>query len=68
MFTAIGRAVKGAAGNVRTTNVVRLTATDKGTRVDLEADLAMGGVMGSARTEGRGQAGRSCDQAVLGLP
>lgn len=46
-FTVIGRAVKGAAGNLRTTNTVRLTAVDEGTRVDLESDLAMGGVMGS---------------------
>src|ERR1700744_1737508 len=46
-FTVIGRAVKGAAGNLRTTNTVCLTAVDDGTRVDLESDLAMGGGMGS---------------------
>jgi uncharacterized protein len=46
-FTAVGRAVKGAMGNVRTTNTVRLADVDEGTRVDLEADLAMGGVLGS---------------------
>jgi carbon monoxide dehydrogenase subunit G len=42
-FTAVGRAVKGAAGNVRTTNTVRLADVDEGTRVSLESDLAMGG-------------------------
>jgi carbon monoxide dehydrogenase subunit G len=46
-FTAIGRAVKGAAGNLRSANTVTLQATDAGTRVNLEADLAMGGVLGS---------------------
>jgi carbon monoxide dehydrogenase subunit G len=46
-FTAIGRAVKGAAGNIRTTNTVRLTDVEEGTRVVLESDLAMGGVLGS---------------------
>jgi carbon monoxide dehydrogenase subunit G len=46
-FTAVGRAVKGAMGNVRTTNTVRLADVDDGTRVDLEADLAMGGVLGT---------------------
>jgi carbon monoxide dehydrogenase subunit G len=46
-FQAIGRAVKGAAGNVRSTNTVRLAEVPEGTRVDLEADLAMGGVLGS---------------------
>ena len=46
-FTAIGRAVRGAAGNVRTTNTVRLAEVDEGTRVELESELAMGGVLGS---------------------
>jgi carbon monoxide dehydrogenase subunit G len=46
-FTAVGRAVKGAAGNIRTTNTVRLAAVGEGTRVELEADVAMGGVLGS---------------------
>jgi carbon monoxide dehydrogenase subunit G len=46
-FTAIGRAVKGAAGNLRSANTVTLQQTDGGTRVNLEADLAMGGVLGS---------------------
>jgi carbon monoxide dehydrogenase subunit G len=46
-FTAVGRAVKGAAGNVRTTNTVRLSDVEEGTRVSLESELAMGGVLGS---------------------
>jgi carbon monoxide dehydrogenase subunit G len=46
-FTTIGRAVKGAVGNVRATNTVRLSDVAEGTRVDVEADLAMGGVLGS---------------------
>jgi carbon monoxide dehydrogenase subunit G len=46
-FTAVGRAVRGAAGNIRTTNTVRLAAVENGTRVDLESELALGGVMGS---------------------
>jgi carbon monoxide dehydrogenase subunit G len=46
-FTAVGRAVKGAAGNVRTTNTVRLSDVEEGTRVNLESELAMGGVLGS---------------------
>jgi uncharacterized protein len=46
-FTAVGRAVKGAAGNVRTVNTVTLQPVDEGTQVNLEADLAMGGVLGS---------------------
>jgi carbon monoxide dehydrogenase subunit G len=46
-FTAVGRAVKGAVGNVRSTNIVRLADVAEGTRVDVEADLAIGGVLGS---------------------
>jgi uncharacterized protein len=46
-FTAIGKVVKGAAGNVRTTSSVLLEAVEEGTRVALESDLAMGGVLGS---------------------
>jgi carbon monoxide dehydrogenase subunit G len=46
-FTTVGRAVKGAVGNVRATNTVRLSDVAEGTQVDVEADLAMGGVLGS---------------------
>jgi carbon monoxide dehydrogenase subunit G len=47
-FTAVGRSVRGAAGNVRATHVVRLENQDEGsTRVSLEGDLALGGMLGS---------------------
>lgn len=47
-FGATGRSVRGAAGNVRATNIVRLE--DEGadaTRVVLEADVALGGMLGA---------------------
>jgi hypothetical protein len=47
-FTAVGRAVRGAAGNVRTVNTVTLSDHDGGgTRVNLASEMAMGGVLGS---------------------
>jgi carbon monoxide dehydrogenase subunit G len=46
-FTAVGRSVRGAAGHVRATNVVRLDPIDGGTRVQLEGDVALGGMLGS---------------------
>jgi uncharacterized protein len=47
-FTAVGRSVRGAAGNVRATHIVRLQDEDEGsTRVLLEGDLALGGMLGS---------------------
>jgi carbon monoxide dehydrogenase subunit G len=46
-FTAIGRSVRGAAGNVRSTNTVQLEAADGGTRVLLDGDVALGGMLGS---------------------
>lgn len=47
-FSATGRSVKGAAGNVRVTNAVRLEDDGDGsTRVLLEADVAMGGMLGA---------------------
>lgn len=46
-FSATGRSVRGAAGNVRVTNVVRLEDDGVGaTRVVLEADVALGGMLG----------------------
>jgi hypothetical protein len=75
-FTAIGRAVKGAAGNIRTTNTVRLTDVEEGTRVVLESDLAMGGVLGSvgqkvvARQAGQvtRQFAEALERAIKGEP
>lgn len=46
-FVAIGRAVRGAAGNVRSTNTVRLAPHESGTTVSVEADVALGGMLGS---------------------
>jgi carbon monoxide dehydrogenase subunit G len=47
-FTAIGRSVRGAAGNVRSTNTVHLEDAEPGsTRVRLEGDVALGGMLGS---------------------
>jgi carbon monoxide dehydrogenase subunit G len=47
-FTAVGRSVRGAAGNVRANHVVRLEDQDGGsTRVLLEGDIALGGMLGS---------------------
>ncbi|HEY2440094.1 MAG TPA: SRPBCC domain-containing protein [Solirubrobacteraceae bacterium] len=47
-FTAIGRSVRGAAGNIRTANEVRLEELPDGaTRVVLDADVALGGMIGS---------------------
>ncbi|MCW2954004.1 MAG: carbon monoxide dehydrogenase subunit, partial [Conexibacter sp.] len=75
-FTAIGRAVRGAAGNVRTTNTVRLAEVAEGTRVELESELAMGGVLGSvgqkviARQAGQvtQQFSDSLERAIKGEP
>lgn len=47
-FTGIGRSVRGAAGNVRSTNRVELEEAENGsTRVLLESDVALGGMLGS---------------------
>jgi hypothetical protein len=47
-FTAVGRSVKGAAGNIRATHVVRLQESGEGsTKVRLEGDVALGGMLGS---------------------
>jgi carbon monoxide dehydrogenase subunit G len=47
-FTAVGRSVRGAAGNVRATHTVVLEdVDDSSTRVRLEGDLALGGMIGS---------------------
>lgn len=47
-FSATGRAIHGAAGNVRVVNSVRLEdEVGGGTRVLLDADVAMGGMLGA---------------------
>ena len=51
-FSATGRTIRGAAGNVRVTNTVRLEDEGEGaTRVELEADVAMGGMLGAVGTK-----------------
>jgi uncharacterized protein len=47
-FSAVGRAVRGAAGSVRSTNRVELDSVgERETRVTVDADIAMGGMLGS---------------------
>jgi uncharacterized protein len=47
-FTAVGRSVRGAAGNIRSNHVLRLSDEGEGsTRVFLEGDVALGGMLGS---------------------
>lgn len=47
-FAATGRTIRGAAGDVRVTNAVRLEdEPGGGTRIELAADVAMGGMLGS---------------------
>jgi hypothetical protein len=46
-FTAIGKAVKGAAGHLRSVNTVTLAPEGEGTKVHLESDVALGGMLGS---------------------
>lgn len=47
-FTAVGRSVRGASGNLRAVNAVSLEDTgDGGTRVMIDADVALGGVLGA---------------------
>jgi carbon monoxide dehydrogenase subunit G len=47
-FTAVGKTVRGASGNIRATNAVVLEQLDGvGTRVRVDADVALAGVLGS---------------------
>lgn len=46
-FRAAGRSVRGAAGNLRTENTVRLRGTPDGTSVLVEGDLVLAGALGS---------------------
>jgi carbon monoxide dehydrogenase subunit G len=45
--TSIGRSVRGAIGELRSTNRVELTPEGEGTRIDLTADVGVGGMLGS---------------------
>jgi len=46
-FRAVGRSVRGAAGNLRTTNVVRLAGSNGSTTVAVDGDVALAGALGS---------------------
>jgi uncharacterized protein len=46
-FTAVGKSVRGAAGNVRAEVVVGLRPGATGTVVDVEGDVALAGALGS---------------------
>lgn len=46
-FRATGRSVRGAVGNLRTENTVRLQSTDGGTSVLVDGDLVLAGALGS---------------------
>ncbi|MGI9116502.1 MAG: CoxG family protein [Gaiellales bacterium] len=46
-FTAVGQTVRGASGNLRAANVVRLEDDGAATRVVIEAELALGGMLGA---------------------
>lgn len=48
-FTAVGRSVRGASGNLRAENTVTLEDGDEpgSTRVLIDADVALGGVLGA---------------------
>ena len=46
-FTATGKAIKGAAGNFRTKNSVSLESIDKNTKIIVEGEAALAGVLGT---------------------
>jgi uncharacterized protein len=46
-FRATGKSVRGAIGNLRTENTVRLRSTDEGTSVLVDGDLVLAGALGS---------------------
>lgn len=46
-FKATGKAVRGAIGNFRAESVVGLSSTEVGTRVNVDSEAALAGVLGS---------------------
>jgi carbon monoxide dehydrogenase subunit G len=46
-FQAVGRSVRGAVGNVRTSNAVRLQPSEGSTTVVVEGDVVLAGALGS---------------------
>ncbi len=51
-FRAAGQSVRGAIGNLRTDNTVRLRGTAEGTSVLVEGDLVLAGALGSVGQKG----------------
>lgn len=60
-FRAAGRSVRGAIGNLRTENTVRLRDTADGTSVLVEGDLVLAGALGSV---GQKVVGRQADKVT----
>lgn len=46
-FSAVGRSIKGARGDLRAKASVELREADGGTQIELLADVALGGMLGS---------------------
>jgi carbon monoxide dehydrogenase subunit G len=46
-FEAVGRSIRGAIGNLRTSNCVRLESDGTGTRVIVDGDVVLAGALGS---------------------
>ena len=46
-FSAVGRTVKGASGTLRAKNEIRFEEVEGGTEIQLSADVALGGMLGS---------------------
>jgi hypothetical protein len=46
-FEAVGRSVRGAAGNIRAVNIVRLAADGNGTTVTVQGSISLAGALGS---------------------
>ncbi|AWT53060.1 CoxG family protein [Mycolicibacterium smegmatis] len=75
-FTAVGKSVRGAAGNVRADVVVGLRPSATGTVVDVEGDVALAGALGSvgqkvvAKQAGKvtAQFARNLEAALGGAP
>ena len=66
-FRATGRSVRGAVGNLRTENTVRLRSTAEGTSVLVDGDLVLAGALGSVGQKVVSRQGQS-DGRVRGQP
>lgn len=67
-FTATGRSVRGAVGNVRAENLVRLAGANGQTTVTVDGDVALAGTLGSVGQKVvAGQAGRITEEFARNL-